>query len=597
MPRRRFQQLWLWWAFVILLAILCATLGVLQSRWLDEISSAEQDRMHAALDARLNRLSRDFDTQIGQMCSGLIPGFQEIQNRGSRAACSLQYRRWIAVNGPVFQRIGLVAIQAQQPTLALLDPVTGEFTPAEWPVAWSGIRKRFEARANRLEIPPLPAAESALLEFSLFGSAHGVFSDWRLSPGGLPLEDWLVLELDTAYLRSDLLPRLMRHHFNESGATVYDARVVADSAPKITVIGDTGEAFDKADATVGLLNPGRIRAGREGGPPAAGGPGPGPPRDREHLPPPVGGPSRWRLLIHERGNSLEDQIAQARRRNFGLSAGILLLILTAVVVLLHFSRRSQQLAELQMNFVAGVSHELRTPLTVIRTAAFNLRGRVATRPEQVERYGELIQNESEKLGLLVDQVLRYGAAASGRVIGPRVPIAPQALIESTLKGSSLLSDSGIAVEQHITPDLPEILADEVALRHALQNLIENAVKYGQGGDRWIGLSAEMVPAGRVPSRPGGFVQITVTDRGPGIPANERASIFDAFYRGKRALRDQVHGTGLGLNIVKSIVEAHGGTIEVISEPGQGAAFRMRLPAALPQAIPEEAPDGIANLTG
>ena len=88
-------------------------------------------------------------------------------------------------------------------------------------------------------------------------------------------------------------------------------------------------------------------------------------------------------MVHARGNSLEGALVAARCRNFGISAGILLLILATMVVLLRFSRRSEQLADLQMNFVAGVSHELRTPLTVIKTAAFNLRGKVAERPEQV----------------------------------------------------------------------------------------------------------------------------------------------------------------------------------------------------------------------
>jgi signal transduction histidine kinase len=139
----------------------------------------------------------------------------------------------------------------------------------------------------------------------------------------------------------------------------------------------------------------------------------------------------------------------------------------------------------------------------------------------------------------------------------------------------------------VDPDLPLILADELALRHALQNLLDNAVKYGLEGSDWIGISARAVTEGEQES-----VEIRVADRGPGIPGNEQAHLFDAFFRGKQAVQDQVHGTGLGLNLVKSIIEAHGGTIRVQSQPAAGAEFIVRIPAA-----PEELQDVFSNTVG
>src|SRR5262249_46355631 len=135
----------------------------------------------------------------------------------------------------------------------------------------------------------------------------------------------------------------------------------------------------------------------------------------------------------------------------------------------------------------------------------------------------------------------------------------------------------LAVEKHIEPNLPLVLADSLAMRHAIQNLVENALKYGTEGSNWIGLFATSVdgPDGRV-------VEIRVADHGPGIPYDEQKQIFDPFFRGRRAVRDQVHGTGLGLNLVKRIVEAHGGTIRVQSEPMQGTEFVVRIPAAPPE---------------
>ncbi|MCC7153035.1 MAG: ATP-binding protein, partial [Bryobacterales bacterium] len=109
--------------------------------------------------------------------------------------------------------------------------------------------------------------------------------------------------------------------------------------------------------------------------------------------------------------------------------------------------------------------------------------------------------------------------------------------------------------------------------HALQNLITNAAKYGADGLNWIGVTAR-----RVTLKDHAGVEIRVSDKGPGIPEAEQGNIFDPFYRGKRALRDQIQGTGLGLSLVKGIVEAHGGSISVESEPAKGTHFIIRLPA-------------------
>src|ERR1035438_10258207 len=136
-----------------------------------------------------------------------------------------------------------------------------------------------------------------------------------------------------------------------------------------------------------------------------------------------------------------------------------------------------------MEFVAGISHELRTPLTVIRTAAYNLRGKLAANPAQVERYGQLIQQESGRLQDLVEQVLRFSSANAGHVIDNREPLAVEGLIAETLDATkTLLQDASCTVEQRIDPGLPLILGDAVALKHALQNLLQNAVKYGSSAE-------------------------------------------------------------------------------------------------------------------
>jgi signal transduction histidine kinase len=289
------------------------------------------------------------------------------------------------------------------------------------------------------------------------------------------------------------------------------------------------------------------------------------------------------LEARYRQGSLDAIVARARWQNAGMSAGLLILILATGAFLVSSSRRAHQLAELQFNFVTGVSHELRTPITVIRTAAYNLRGKLAAQPAQVERYGEIIQEESEKLSALVEQVLAFAAARSGRAIQTREPVAIDRLIEQVLNSSSALRERSVDIEIRIDPGLPIIFADPVAIRKGLNNLLDNALKYGLGEEKWVGVSASAIGQG---------VEIRVMDRGPGIPGDEQSQIFEPFFRGRGAVADQLHGTGLGLSLVRSIIEAHGGTASVESEPGKGTTVVLRLPAAV-----AKHQDEFANTTG
>jgi two-component system sensor histidine kinase SenX3 len=119
-----------------------------------------------------------------------------------------------------------------------------------------------------------------------------------------------------------------------------------------------------------------------------------------------------------------------------------------------------------------------------------------------------------------------------------------------------------------------VRGDAAALRSALQNLLGNAIKYA-GEVRWVRVSAQ-----RASPR---SVRISVTDRGPGIPGAERQRIFEPFYRGHDAVSRQIPGSGLGLHIVRRIVESHGGSIEVTSEPGRGSTFSIDLPGVISEA--------------
>jgi signal transduction histidine kinase len=290
---------------------------------------------------------------------------------------------------------------------------------------------------------------------------------------------------------------------------------------------------------------------------------------------------RWQMFVRHRSGSLEAVVSQARWRNLSVTAGLLLLMMVSVAALIRFTRRAQKLAELQVEFVAGVSHELRTPLTAIYTAAFNLRGRVANNPAQVERYGAMIQQESGRLKELVEQVLDFAGGKSGRLIRTAEPLSVETVIEETLEANRALTPENLVIEKMIEPGLPLVLGDCLALKRALQNLLSNAMKYGTEGGNWIGVFATTTTVKKQ-----GFIEIRVADRGPGIPDDEQKHLFDPFFRGQRAVQDQIHGTGLGLYLVKSIVEAHGGTVCVKSVPMKGTEFILRIPATSQERVDE-----------
>jgi len=208
-----------------------------------------------------------------------------------------------------------------------------------------------------------------------------------------------------------------------------------------------------------------------------------------------------------------------------------------------------------------VTHELRTPLAVIQSASQNLADGVAASPAQTKRYGGVIHDQSKRLGNMVEQVLRFAGLSSQHGLQrSSVEVAPL-VEEAVMDCQAELGGSDVALDLEA---VPAIDGDRGALLHCLRNLLSNAAKHG-GGD--VRVSAKTV---------GENVEIVVEDSGPGIDAAELPHIFEPFYRGRRAQDDQVVGSGLGLSLVKKIVEGHGGRVEA-SSPG-GARFRLLLPA-------------------
>ncbi len=287
-------------------------------------------------------------------------------------------------------------------------------------------------------------------------------------------------------------------------------------------------------------------------------------------------PSKWRLVVKHPSGSLETAVSSLRRRNLLVSSGILGILGVSIGFLVVSTRRAQDLARQQMEFVAAVSHELRTPLAVIRSAADNLADGVVHDHPQVRKYGDLVRGEGRRLTEMVEQILELAGIQSGQrgFALTAIPVPP--LVRHVVHASStLIEQAGLEVQYDFPDTLPPVLGDEQGLRRVFQNLVGNAIKYGASGG-WIGISARA--SGRE-------VQVTVADKGMGIEAAEQAHIFDAFYRTPEVIAAQIQGAGLGLSLVQRIVEAHGGRVTVRSAPGQGSEFTVHLSSATEQSAP------------
>jgi signal transduction histidine kinase len=283
----------------------------------------------------------------------------------------------------------------------------------------------------------------------------------------------------------------------------------------------------------------------------------------------VSGPSAapWRLLVKHPSGSLERAVDAARRRNLIISSSILGILGLSVGFLVLSTRRAHDLARQQLEFVATVSHELRTPLAVIRSAADNLADGVVDDETRIRQYGELVRREGLRLTDLVEQILEFAGLQSGqRTLTPK-PVALAPLLRDVRTTAVATAPADIEIELSLPDSLPAVAGDEAALRRVFQNLVGNAIKYGADA-RWIGISANTAS---------GTVDVSVTDRGIGIAPADQDKIFNPFYRAPNVIAAQIHGAGLGLSLVKRIVEAHGGRITLKSAPGAGSTFTVTLP--------------------
>lgn len=276
-----------------------------------------------------------------------------------------------------------------------------------------------------------------------------------------------------------------------------------------------------------------------------------------------------RLAISGAENlSIKEFTAKSVRLYYILIFTIILMIALGVIFILQDISREQELTRMKADFISNITHEIKTPITTIRNLAENVNEGWVTSSEKQHDYFRIIEGESEKLGHLIEKTLDFSRIES---ISKRYNLETCSLnevIEKTLKRFRILTlGQEIDLSVNIEENLPAVNIDAVAIEQALLNLLDNAVKYSPG-NKTVRLTA--IAEGR-------HIKVSIADNGIGIAPKDRSRIFDKFYRSETGEAMNITGSGIGLTLVKDIIEAHGGDITVESRRNKGSTFIIRIP--------------------
>jgi signal transduction histidine kinase len=277
-----------------------------------------------------------------------------------------------------------------------------------------------------------------------------------------------------------------------------------------------------------------------------------------------------KLSLRYRDYSIEQDVNRWKIGTLCLIGFIDLMLGAGLVLVYSNVRREMHLSHLKSDFVANVSHELKTPLALIRLFAETLElGRVPSE-EKARQYYRVINKESQRLTQLINNILDFSRIEAGRKEYRFAPTDVGRIVSEVVDAYRFqIEQQGFALDVRIADDLPEVEADKEALGQALLNLVNNAIKYSRD-DKYLGLDVR---------REGNRVLVSVADRGIGVAKSEQRKIFEKFYRAEDSLVHETKGSGLGLPLVRHIMEAHGGQVEVESVPGKGSTFTLVLPVA------------------
>lgn len=623
------------WILGALLLALCV-LAIVQYRWIGRLAEAQRQREKANLSASLSNLESDFDIEITRV-------FVSFQVPFANSDYAERYKEWLQ-HAPYPSLIrGVYITEAAPKGLLTKAAIPGEpvvpFT--EWQSGLPALGSSFAGVAVTAPQPDSVVGTQAFLQgpgsaalwvhspvVTIEGNPAFVFPilpqgittrlakperGARQHPGAdgivtfrgpAAAPRWAFVVFDSDYIKTMFLPRLVNLYLQSARLSDYEILVVnkkrarssevvfrSESAPpenqfarpdgRISLFNLRLDCFSphfsaNAVGSVGTPTNVRIISGDSlydvltRKPPTCRDPGTLTGDDPAAL---------WEVLVKYRAGSLDEAMASFRRRNLLLSGSVLLVLALGISMLVVLTERARALAQMQTEFVLGVSHELRTPLTVIRLAADNLKKGMVANSDQAIRYGEIIYSHSSELSKMIEETLQVARMRSAALTCHCTLVATEQIVKDALADNeSALRQASMEVELDVAPGLPPLYADARLIQRSLHNLIQNVLKYAAAG-RWMAIRGR-----KVTRTEGERVQISVEDRGPGISPHDLPHIFEAFYRGKQDDSSQIPGVGLGLTLVKQVVEAHQGAVEV--ETAGITRFSIFLPFHL---VSSEAP--------
>ena len=231
-------------------------------------------------------------------------------------------------------------------------------------------------------------------------------------------------------------------------------------------------------------------------------------------------------------------------------------------------QKQRELENMRRDLIAWVSHDLQTPLTSMRAILEALSDGVVDEPEMVTRYLNTAQRDVRSLSALIDDLFQMAQLDAGGFPLNRAQASLNDLVSDTLESfSELAYRDSIALEGKVESNVDPVLMDTQAIGRVLNNLISNALRHTSAGGK-IHVSARRTSEG---------VEVSVSDTGEGIRAEDIPHIFESFYRGEKSRNRDTGGSGLGLAITRGILRAHRGDIRVESEPGKGTRFIFHIP--------------------
>ena len=544
-----------------LVLILLAILAGLQFHWINQMSRSEKVRMEALFHLTGQQITSRFQremSELGRSFRGQISNKHQSRPKPSRMWVELEdLSQWISngleqwqVNSlfpEIIKSLYVVGLdkpnEGEASSLEEWDREQAQLIPSQWP-----------ADMPQLKIPQLNRRRQAGPLYSFIQlDLPGVYLPFLIKPeSGHNARERRMVSLLVLFNRDviarQFLPQIFEEVMGETG----------DHSVRMRVLDQKGVAIFDSHADQNLPSYMPVSMGRFF--PSSGGMGGGdyPETEAECC---------WKLQVFHVKGDLDTVIHAFRWRHMFLGGLVLIMVAASTLLVQKNARRSTQLARKQIDFVAGISHELLTPLAGIQSAGENLAEGLVKDELKIRSYGSMIAREGKRLSNLVTQILQFSKIESHGNEANREQCSLNELIQQSINTQmESLEQVGIEISL-LLPEKPVLFfMDREAMLRVFNNLIENTCKYAASG--------KMLEIGIVETE--GQILIRFRNEGPPIPSEECEEIFSPFTRGRQVVASAISGTGLGLHLVKSIVESHGGTISVQSS-SKSTLFEIGLP--------------------